>query len=261
MFKWLRRYQRRRYSQRTLPSTWTTTLARTARFRDRLAPRLRAKLDRAVTIFVEEKNWEGCGGLVIQDEHRVTIAAHASRLTLGFEEDYWDDVQSILVYPTPYIAPTQEPIGSGLVLEGESDRVGEAWYRGPIVLAWSDISDCCEPSLNPSNVILHEFAHQLDYRNGSDADGIPPMESREQADEWIEVCQRAYERLCLAYERRQSTALDDYGATSQAEFFAVATESFFETPHRVASQWPDLFAVLSRFYRQDPRDQTPETPQ
>lgn len=253
MFRWLRKYQRRRYGQVALPAAWEMTLSRTARFRDLLAPQWREKLDRATTIFVHEKNWEGCGGLLIQDEHRVTIAAHAVRLTLGFEEDYWDDVQSILLYPTPYTAPTQDPIGSGVVLEGESERVGEAWYRGPVVLAWSDISECILPSPLPSNVILHEFAHQLDYRNGSEADGIPAIESREQAEEWVMVCGTAYDRLCRACKRRQRTALDEYGATSQAEFFAVATEGFFESPHLIAAQWPDLFRVLSRFYRQDPR--------
>lgn len=253
MLEWLRHYRRRRFASQALPASWQAILTLRAPFRSQLDPPMREKLDHAMVIFVAEKNWEGCGGLVLQDEHRVTIAAHALRLTLGFEPDYFDEVDSILVYPSSYEAPSHQMVGSGVVLEGTSARLGESWYRGPVILAWSDIIKGTGKSGRANNVVLHEFAHQLDMRNGRDADGVPVIESSEQAEQWLEVVGHDYQRLCRLCQSGRRCVLDCYGTTNMAEFFAVASESFFETPRELKKEWPNLFAVLKRYYCQEPR--------
>jgi Mlc titration factor MtfA (ptsG expression regulator) len=251
VLRWLRQYRRRRIQSSPFPAAWSDILAANAPFRSRLAPAAQRKLDHSIQVLVAEKNWEGCGGLSLSDEHRVTIAAHVARLTLGFDDEYFDDVPSILIYPSAYEAPSLDVLGPGVVVEGRSGRLGEAWYRGPVILAWSDVPRAARPR-GYQNVVLHEFAHHLDMRNGRSADGVPVIESAEAAKQWLEVVPRDFNRLCSACRHGEAQVLDCYGATSMSEFFAVATEAFFETPRQLASTWPDLFQVLHRFYRQLP---------
>ncbi|MCG6158110.1 M90 family metallopeptidase [Rubinisphaera margarita] len=235
-----------------LPDTWQQILKVNVPYRNSLSVEMRERLDAGIRRFVEHKYWEGCNGLSVTDEHRLTIAGHAMRLTLGFDDDHFDDVKSILLYPTTYRAVTKDHIGSGVIIEGQSDRLGEAWYRGPVILAWSDIQDEIAQSPSKRNVILHEFAHQLDFRNGRDADGVPPIESETDAERWLDVMRQGFERLCDDCRHRRRPVLDCYGTTNRAEFFAVATEAFFETPEDLKRDWPELHAELRRFFRQDP---------
>ena len=186
--------------------------------------------------------------VVLGDEHRVTIAAHAMRMTLAFEEDYFEEVLSILVYPSAYEAISHQRLGGGVVIEGKSGRLGEAWYHGPVILAWANVEQTIRHSQSPQNVVVHEFAHQLDMRNGRDADGVPVIESNDQADEWLQVTDRAFERLCQECRREKHSVLDCYGTTNMAEFFAVSSEAYFQVPRQLKSQYPDLFKVLARFY-------------
>jgi Mlc titration factor MtfA (ptsG expression regulator) len=248
VFGWLRHRRRKRLPP--FPASWADILAVHVPFRSRLTQELQQKLDHATQVLVAEKNWEGCGGLTLTDEHRVTIAAHASRLVLGFENDFFEEVPTILVYPTAYQAPTQNVLAPGIILETQSGRLGEAWYRGPVILAWSDVRDAGHGRNRGRNVVLHEFAHHLDMRNGRSADGVPVLESAMQAKRWLAVTSREYQRLRRACQFGQSTALDCYGATNMAEFFAVATEVFFEAPNRLRLEWPELYRVLTEFYRQ-----------
>ncbi len=235
-----------------LPESWQKILNANVPYRRSLNEEMRKRLDARIVRFVERKYWEGCNGLDLTDEHRVTIAAHALRLTLGFDDDHFDNVKTVLIYPTPYRATTRDHIGSGVIIEGHSDRLGEAWYRGPVILAWSDIQDEIAQSRQERNVILHEFAHQLDFRNGPDADGVPPIESHGDAERWLSVMERGYERLCNECRQRRMPVLDCYGTTNLAEFFAVATEAFFETPQDLSREWADLYAELRWYYQQDP---------
>lgn len=255
MIKWLSKYFSSEQSY-PLPKEWQKILARNAAFRTQLDTATQKRLDLGIAAFVRDKYWEGCGGFELSDEHRVTIAAHALRITLGYEEDYFDDVQTILVYPSTYKAQAKENIGGGIIVEGKSARLGESWYHGPVILAWSDIESQILHRGNPRNVIAHEFAHQLDYRNGPAADGVPPIESAEQATRWLDVMKREYEKLCqICQHRGRRSVLDCYGATNRAEFFAVATESFFEDANRLSSECPELFQEMMGFYQQDPRQQ------
>ncbi len=139
----------------------------------------------------------------------------------------------------------------GLIHVGGSGRLGEAWYRGPVILSWADARAGGQDPRDGQNVVLHEFAHQLDMLDGS-ADGIPPLPAGEPTRHWRTVMKAEYERLVRESERGRATLLDEYGATSEAEFFAVATECFFEKPLPLSREHPELYGVLSDFYRQDP---------
>jgi Mlc titration factor MtfA (ptsG expression regulator) len=202
-------------------------------------------------VIVAEKNWEGCGGLDINDEIRVTIAAQAALLLLHIEHEYYRSALSILVYPTVFEAPMRSAGPGGMVQEGSSTVIGLAFHRGPVVLAWDCARHGAENWQDGRNVVIHEFAHKLDMLD-SYADGTPPLESREHHATWLRIMTEEYERLVEKTEKRRRTVMDKYGATHPAEFFAVATETFFEKPRQLKKKRPELYELLRSYYRQDP---------
>jgi len=252
MFAWYRRSRRRRLTQQPFPDSWSEILCKNVAHYTVLTPAEQAKLRDDARVLVAEKNWEGCRGLIVTDEIKLTIAAQACLLVLGFEEEYFDQVQSILVYPEAYVAPDQAITEGGVVLEGEEDRTGEAWYRGPIVLSWADALAGGRSESDGENVVLHEFAHQLDMQNGHELDGTPPLASRAQYERWQAVVNTEYRRLRRDCSRGRPTLLDCYGATDLAEFFAVAAECFFERPREMSRLHADLYGILRDYFRQDP---------
>ena len=239
-------------SQQPFPPAWDNVLRTNVRIFDSLTAEERAQVRDYIRVFVAEKHWEGCGGLEMTDEVRVTIAGLVAILVLGLAEQYFTRVLSILVYPTAYVAPGKTMAKVGVVLEGDSARAGEAWYRGPVILSWDEVLAGGRQETHGRNVVFHEFAHQLDMLNGQNVDGTPPMESQEQYQRWVEVLGTDYRHLVDACEHGHSTLLDCYGATSLAEFFAVATEVFFTRPHAFEHRHPKLYAILGEFYRQNP---------
>jgi Mlc titration factor MtfA (ptsG expression regulator) len=252
LFRWFRERRRNRVLKQPFPEEWRAILERNVYHYSQLAPEAQARMRRDVQILVAEKNWEGCRGFIVTDEIKVTIAAQASVLLLGFADQYFDMVQSVLVYPDTYVARDHEVVDGGLVLEGDSHREGEAWYRGPVILSWPDALAGARHQAHGDNLVLHEFAHQLDMQNGQTVDGTPPLESAAQYRRWHEVLTWEYERLISDCENGRPSVLDCYGATSVAEFFAVATERFFERPTILAERHPALYEILRDYYRQDP---------
>jgi Mlc titration factor MtfA (ptsG expression regulator) len=252
MFDWLRRRRRRKLLATPVPDHWETILSSNVQHDAWLSPQERARLRDVLRILVAEKNWEGCGGLEMDDEIRVTIAGQASLLLLGIRETYFDLMESILVYPSAFVVPSQESIGSGLVVEGESHNEGEAWYRGPVVLSWPEALAGGRGKSGASNLVLHEFAHQLDMENGGEVDGMPVLGGAITQDEWQRVMRVAYARLVRDCRHGRRTLLDCYGASDVSEFFAVATECFFQRPLAMRREHGPLYDALSRFYRQDP---------
>ena len=248
MFGWLRKLQRRRILAQPFPAAWEGILAANANFFESLSATQQAKLRKSIQIMVAEKNWEGCGGLLLTDEHRVTIAAQMARMTLNFESDFFEAVLSILVYPRAYLAKSQSQLSGGVIVEGSSGRLGEAWHRGPVILSWNEVLANVRDPYPQRNVVIHEFAHQLDMRNGSHADGFPTLESADTARQWSSVMPAAFEELTQMCRRGVPTLLDCYGATNPAEFFAVASESYFEQPAELRFQWPAVFELLDDFY-------------
>jgi Mlc titration factor MtfA (ptsG expression regulator) len=198
-----------------------------------------------------EKYYEGCGGLVLTEEIKVTIAASACVLLLHRAVDYFSRLTTILVYPSAYIASATSPIGAGVIREEEQVRLGEAWKSGVVVVSWANIRATARGRNDGENLVLHEFAHQLDMEDGV-ADGTPRLEGRSQYSRWTEVMGYEYERLRRDAELGRYSVLDKYGASNPAEFFAVATEAFFEKSLVLSKRRPELYEVLKLYYRQDP---------
>jgi len=244
IFSWLRKRRRRKWTSRPFPEAWRAHIADNVPLWKGLTPEEKAKLAGVVQVLLPEKTWEGCGGLEVTDEMRVTIAAQASLLVLGFSPTYYfDEVQSIVVYPGAYKHPRE--------WERDSGVLGEAWQGGPIVLSWDSVVQQARNPQDGFNLVLHEFAHHLDSLNG-DMDGVPPLVGGKTIDEWHRVTQEAFERLQERTHARKVTVLDSYGATNPEEFFAVASECFFERAIKLRARQPELYRVLSGFYNQDP---------
>ena len=251
-FSWLRRRRRRALLRGPFPDAWLETIRRNVHQYAGLAETEQATLRDTVRVLVAEKNWEGCGGLTMDDEIKVTVAAQASLLLLGLEDEYFDAVQSILVYPDAYVAPGHTLTKGGVVLEGDSHREGEAWYRGPVILSWADTLAGGRRRGGGNNLVLHEFAHQLDMQNGRVVDGTPPLSSQTEYDRWQQVLHAEYRRLEHDCRHGRPTLLDCYGVENLGEFFAVSTECFFEQPRAMQRVHPELYDILRGFYRQDP---------
>ena len=244
-----RNWRRERQLQTPFPENWRATLESQVPLFPGLPAKLKRQLEQHVQLFLAEKSFYGCDGFEADDTVRLTIAGHACLLIMNRSYSDFDDIRSILVYPDAYRVRDIEHDGL-VVSESNEIRAGEASSYGQVVLAWTQ---CEEGAVNPAghhNVILHEFAHQLDYLDGT-ADGAPPL-SGEQARHWQETMTQAYEHLRQSLQHHQKPWLDPYGATEPAEFFAVLTEAFYQQPGHLKAEQPDVYEALSRFYRLDP---------
>lgn len=214
----------------------------------------RADLEGVAQVLLAEKRFEGCGGLEMNDEVRVTIAVQAAVLLLGRESRCFGRLRSILVYPTEFVVHDVEELEDGTVYEGPDTRLGESWGDADsVVLAWDEALAGARHRAGRENVILHEFAHQLDHETGTD-DGTPTLPDRDLAAAWARVMQAEFAALRDADARGAATLIDPYGAESPAEFFAVAVEAFFMDSHRLARRHESLHALLRRYFTVDPRD-------
>ncbi len=204
-----------------------------------------------VRVFLEEKTFEGCGGLELTDEIELTIAAQACLLLLHRETDYYPGLDAILVYPHAYRAKGVERAGGGVIVEREQVRLGESHRQGIVVLSWDAVKRGAADDADGHNVVLHEFAHKLDEEDGA-ADGAPVLRRRSSYGPWARVLGAEFEALGEATRANRETDIDSYGATNPAEFFAVVTEEFFETPEKLAKNHAHLYEQLREFYQQDP---------
>ena len=200
---------------------------------------------------LKHKHWEPSNGFALNEEMLVTVAIEAAVLILSLGTDYYREVSAIVVYPTTIIS---RGTYAGPVMGTVSDSVipvlGQAHdRRGPVIIAWDEARESARNSGRGRNVVFHEFAHKLDMLDAM-TDGTPPLRKNQLA-RWVEVCTEAYESLRAGVPR---PPLDDYAATNVAEFFAVATESFFDVPVSLKQHEPNLYEVLADFYRQDPAD-------
>ncbi len=251
MMRWLMRRRRDRIRRRPFPPAWRAIVDRNVPYVALLPPADRAELEGHVNVFLAEKQFEGCGGLEITDEIRVTIAAQACILLLHRQTDYFSKLVSILVYPSAYVATGERHLAGGLVSEESDVRLGESWVSGVVVLVWDSVRAGANDIHDGHNVVLHEFAHQLDQETG-EADGAPILPRRSMYVAWARVLGHDFDQLVRDAELQHQTLIDDYGATNPAEFFAVVTETFFEKPRRLRAQYPELYEQLREFYCQDP---------
>jgi MtfA peptidase len=248
---WAKKWRRRRVSSRRFPAEWLAIIEKNVPYYDALAADDKAELQGHIQIFLAEKRFEGCGGLEITDEIKVTIAAQACILLLHRQTDYYPGLSTILVYPKAYIAHQTEYLESGVIRDRPQVRAGESWQKGAIVLSWDDVLRGAANIHDGQNVVFHEFAHQLDSSGGK-GDSSEVLRYRAKFLEWAKVMRQDYEKLRRDVVSNQATLLDAYGATEPAEFFAVATEYFFEKGREVQEQYPELYKQLKEFYHQDP---------
>ena len=245
---------RRRARLRTqpVPAVWRAILEANLPVFTRLSAADQKELLGHTQVFLAEKHFEGAGGLELSDEIRVTIAGQACLLLLHRETDYYPELISIIVYPSGYTAHEDRHIGGGIWEEGGEDRLGHTGKRlGALVLAWDAVRHGATEPNDGENLVLHEFAHQLDFENQI-SDGTPALDTRGDYLAWARVMSAEFNALRNASDAGQPTLLDQYGSRNPAEFFAVITEAFFERPRALKKKHPALFAQLQRFYKQDP---------
>ncbi len=254
MFHWIRDARRIELRNEKFPPEWEAIVRLNLKHYSALGDAERNELHATMQVFVEEKQWEGCGGLELTDEIRVTIAAEACLLQLGLPHDYYRNVETILVYPTTVVLPERhvgvfESVGGAV--DGSVPILGQAVSRGPVILVWDAVLHGARHPEQGHNVVYHEFAHKLDMLDGT-ADGTPPMRDSAELSEWVAVCSHEFLRLRTNAGKGQKTFLDAYGTKNEAEFFAVATEEFFDRPIALRKHAPNLYHVLKSYYCQDP---------
>ena len=251
MFSWFRNRRRERIVAEPYPAEWRGVACGKLPYVAALPEALQEELFRLMQVFLAEKHFEGCAGFEITDEVRLTIAAQACVLLLNRKTDLYPRLKTILVYETAFFDAYEDMDEHGFVSESDDVHSGESWDFGVVILAWEEIVRGLRDHHDGYNVILHEFAHQLDHEN-RETDGVPILDERSFYSRWQEVFSEEYARLLKDVKRHEKSVLDDYGATNPAEFFAVATESFFEESITLKDKHPELYAVLSRYYKQDP---------
>ena len=253
MFKWFRKHRRKKILQAPFPSQWQAIVTQKVQHYSYLDEEERHRLQQLVQIFIAEKQFEGCGGLEINDEIRVVIATQACLLVLGLPPFQYSELESVIVYPTTVtIPPSRQSIFStgGAIVPDSQAILGQAFLRGPVILVWDTVQRNARHPEQGHNVVYHEFAHVLDMRDGS-ADGTPILYSRKLYRAWVETCSREYAALKEETRKGKKSVLDSYGSVNEAEFFAVATELFFDRPLHMKKDHLQLYNVLSHYYRQD----------
>lgn len=216
-------------------------------FLDYLDAGERAALRQLAREFIVAKEWSAAGELQLTPAIQLGIALQACLPILKLGLDWYDGWVGIVVYPGDFVIPRQTIDEDGVVHEYDDEVMGEAWYGGPVLISWFDQPE----DTDGVNVVIHEFAHKLDMRNG-EPDGLPPLHAGMSVQRWAAVWSTAYERFCADVDAGVDTGIDEYAAESPAEFFAVMSECFFEIPDLIQQAWPDLYEQLARFYRLDP---------
>lgn len=243
--------RRERQQAEAFPPAWRAIIRRNVPLAASLPADLQGQLRRHIQVFLAEKAFVGCQGQVIDDEVRVTIAAQACLLLLNRPTDYYPVLRQVLVYPSAFSADITHTDEIGVVQSGRDWRAGESWQEGQVILSWEDVLSGAANPHDGWNVVIHEFAHQLDSETGL-TDGTPALTNRARQASWSRVMQAAFDALVLAVDHGEDdTFLDPYGASDPVEFFAVVTEAFFEQGPELRAHHPALFDELQAFYRVD----------
>lgn len=241
--KWIR--------NRPFPEQWQAIVARALPPYSSLSEPEQDRLQQLIQLFIAKKRFYGCADLVVTDEIRVTVAAQACLLLLNKGWSVYPKLYSILVYPSAFKVSRQQHRADGTVALAENHLLGESWSNGKVILSWDDVTAGVSDFTDGHNVVLHEFAHQLDGASGS-TNGAPPLRHNSYKS-WASIFAENFKDLQLLSMQQKSTTMDKYGSTNPAEFFAVATETFFEKPEQLFLHRPELYEELSRYYQIDPR--------
>lgn len=247
---WFARWRRGRAAQRS-PVTaeeWSAVIQRFSFLRALNADE-QSRLRDLVAAFLNEKSLQGAGGLTISRDIELVIAAQACLLVLNLDLEYYDDWVEIIVYPDEFIVDHEYMDEDGVMHHVRAPLSGEAWEQGPVILSWVDAE--AADSGDGYNVVMHEFAHKIDMRNGA-ADGFPPLHAGMDREAWTQTFTAAFEDFERRLDAREDTLIDEYAAEDPAEFFAVLSELFFERPDALQQDYPAVYEQLSQFYRQNP---------
>ncbi len=247
---WLKKRRRKRYASRDFPTEWERAMQQNVGHIQDLTGKELEALRRWMKIFIAEKYWEGCDGLTMTEEIQATIAAQAGFMIRGHGEQFFEQLKTILVFPHTLYRQDNTPKQGGVVSEGLSARIGEAWKAGPVCFVWPEVLESGRQSHSGRNVVFHEFAHVLDWEDQF-LDGTPMLTSPNLFHRWEEVITVEYQAFVHAVETGQPTVIDPYGATNIGEFFAVSTEHFFEQPQLLANHHPKWYGLLREYYNLD----------
>jgi Mlc titration factor MtfA (ptsG expression regulator) len=247
------RYRLKQALAAPFPEEWVRILETNIGVYRNLPTPLRLQLRQLIKQFLHQKHFSGAGGLDIDDEIRITIAAQACMLQLNRGSALYPRLKYIIVYPSAFVVTRPDIEDSGVVSHGRKGLLGESWQNGKVILAWDNVLHGARNFVDGSNVVLHEFAHQLDSETGS-TDGAPLLAGASSYRSWASALSEEFVELQKDARFGKRSLMDHYGATNPAEFFAVATETFFEKPRRMAKHHEELFEVLRSYYRIDPRE-------
>jgi Mlc titration factor MtfA (ptsG expression regulator) len=244
--------RRRRIRSQPFPPSWDRILRRRVPLAATLPRALQRELKEHILVFLAEKPFIGCAGLRVNDEMRVTIAAQACLLLLRRgSRRYFENLRQILVYPGAFLVSHLRPDPAGVLHDHRSALAGESWHEGQVILSWEDVLEGAAVEDDGRNVVIHEFAHQLDQEHGA-ANGAPGLPSRRRYETWSAALGRAFAHTRWEVQTMQPTLLGEYAASSPAEFFAVACEFFFERPADLRAVFPQVYEELARYFRVDP---------
>jgi Mlc titration factor MtfA (ptsG expression regulator) len=214
---------------------------------------LQMQLKHHIKQFLHQKTFVGCAGLIVTDEMRIVIAAKACLLLLNRPSTVYEKLTQILIYPSAFLVPQKQHDANGLVSETTDVLAGQSWSDGRVILAWDEVLKNRQQMEEGHDVILHEFAHQLDSEDGVH-DGTPVLGLRSAYAVWSKVMQMEFESLRISAQQGELTLIDPYGAQNPAEFFAVVTEAFYMRSEALAHYHPALFQLLKNYYKVDPRE-------
>lgn len=245
-----KRAKRIQLIKQKFPDSWVQIIKKNVYLYNIIPPHLKPSLHNYIKIFLAEKEFIGKEGLNITEEIKLTIASQACLLLLHNRSNYFPYLKTISVYPKVIIL-NQNKLHKKTALSGQSSVGYKSGYDGEILLSWYEIKSQSKITNTGDNVVLHEFAHQLDQEFGS-APGIPRLANLQENIEWSQVLAREYQQLCEDLKQAKNTVLNPYGATNQAEFFAVATETFFTKPQSMKIKHPLLYEQLKKYYQLDP---------
>ena len=232
---------------------WRALCSRRFRWWRGLSDDERARLEAVALGLIIDKDWEAARDFQVTEEMILVIAAQAALLVIGLDDDDpYRGVHAVIVHPTTLVLTGEHSQVEGLVSDDPMPVLGQAEDHGPVLVAWDQVLNDARHSGTGHNVVFHEFAHKLDMLDGT-TDGTPPLATQEQFDRWVEVCTRVFEQVAAG---EGGHVLDPYAGVNAAEFFAVATETFFDDPHGLVDEHPDLYECLADFYRQDPAART-----
>ena len=244
-------WRRNRLRRRSPSPQQQATLEHSLPMYEQLTIAERTRLHGHIQVFLAEKQFIGCRGLQVTAEMKTTVAAIASLLLLNERGKYFPRLRSILIYPDAYIVRETVAVGGGIVQERQTARLGESWTTDQVVLSWGQIQHDLTHWQDGQNVVLHEFAHQLDQEDGK-AEGVPILRHPADYEAWAAVMAADYQQHCDRTAKGEKTVMNPYGATNPAEFFAVATETFFEKPQQFLTHHPGLYEQLRQYYRLNP---------